>query len=126
MNYDPLQPWRLAWQTQEIMTSAALTIGLRTFAMSQAMAGLRPHDHDENSRMLLEKWCAARESAAASALLWPQLLTASPTSAWEVSLRVISGGLRPYHAAVTANAKRLSANAMPFAAPQSVPKPPSR
>jgi hypothetical protein len=113
MKYDPLEPWRLAWQAQEMMAAAALTIGLRTFAISQAMAGLRPHDHDENSRMLLEKWRAASESAFASAMLWPQLLAASPTSAWQVSLRMVSGGLKPYHTAVTANAKRLSASALP-------------
>jgi hypothetical protein len=107
MSYDPLQAWQLAWQTQEMIASAALTIGLRTLAMSQAMAGLRPHDHHEHSRMVLEKVHAAGESAAASVVLWPQLLRASPTAAWGVGLRMASGGLRPFHTAATANAKRL-------------------
>jgi hypothetical protein len=113
MNFDPLEPWRLAWRAHEMMAAAAVTISLRTFAMSQAMAGLRSHDPDEHSRMLLEKWRAASESAFASAMLWPQLMASSPTSAWEVSLRMVSGGLQPYYTAVTANAKRLSANAIP-------------
>ncbi|KJS34490.1 MAG: hypothetical protein VR70_17550 [Rhodospirillaceae bacterium BRH_c57] len=107
MTYDPLQAWRLAWQTQEMMTAAALTIGLRTFAMGEAMVGLRPHDHRENQRMVSEKMKAAAESAKASALLWPQLMAASPTAAWGLWLRLGSGGLRPYHSRTTANVARL-------------------
>lgn len=107
MTSDPLQAWRLAWQTQEMMAAAALTIGLRTFAMGEAMIGLRPHDHRENQRMVSEKVKAAGEYVQASALLWPKLMAASPAAAWGVGLRLASGGLRPYHSRATANAARL-------------------
>ncbi len=107
MPNDPLQAWRLVWQTQEMMTAAALTIGLRTFAMGEAMIGLRPHDHRENRRMVSEKMKAAGESATATALLWPQLMAASPAAAWGLGLRLASGGLRSYHSRTTGNVVRL-------------------
>ncbi|MFA7429076.1 MAG: hypothetical protein WCZ23_02850 [Rhodospirillaceae bacterium] len=107
MTYVPFQAWRLAWQAQEMMMSAAVTIGLRSFAMGQAMMGLRPHDHLENSRMVSEKMRAAGLSARATSTLWPKLLAASPEAALGIGMRMASGGLRPYHRATTGNAKRL-------------------
>lgn len=107
MTPDPLQAWRLAWKTQEMMAAAALTIGLRTFGMGEAMLGLRPHDHRENGRMVSEKVKAAGDSARATALAWPRLLAASPEAFWSVWLTMAGGGLRPYHVKTRANARRL-------------------
>lgn len=103
----PFQVWHLAWQTQEMLAAAALTIGLRTFALGEAAAGLRPHDRRENARMVAEKMRTVSESAVASAPLWPQLTVASPAAVWGLGLRMATAGLRPYHSRTTSNAKRL-------------------
>lgn len=104
---DPFQAWHLAWKTQEMLAAAALTIGLRSLGMAEAVAGLRPHDHRENSRMVSEKVKAAGDSALAASLLMPRLMAASPAAAWGLGLRMAGGGLRPYHSRTRANATRL-------------------
>lgn len=104
---DPMQAWSLAWKTQEMMAAAAMTIGLRTLGMGEAMVGLRPHDHRENSRMVAEKIKAGGDSAMATARAWPTLMMASPAAFWAAWMTLAGGSLRPYHTRTRANARRL-------------------
>lgn len=105
-----------AVKSAEMLTAAAVTIGLRTTAMGAAWQGWRPHDHRENTRMVTEKMAAAGEFAAAAgsnmiAMQTEMLRLWTDVGAWSrlatLGLSGYSAMLKPYHTRTTANAKRL-------------------
>lgn len=106
-----------AMKSAEMLSAAAVTIGLRTTAMGAAWNGWQPHDHVENTRMVTEKMAAAGEcaGAAANGMMAMQAeamrLWSDPWLAWSrmatVGLTGYGRMLAPYHKRATANARRL-------------------
>lgn len=127
--WNTARSWQAAWRSQEMMASAAMTIGLRTLGMGEAAMGLRPRDHKEESRMVSEKIAAAQDYAFDSLARlpatqvhltalwmrqWQQWLTtptamsvALPMAFWRMGLESYARGLDPYHRRTKANARRL-------------------
>lgn len=121
-----MDAFRAAVKSAEMLSAAALTIGLRTSAMGAAWSGWQPHDHAENTRMVTEKMAAAGECAGAAAKgmmamqsealrLWTGGLgpwdVMGGLAAWSrlATLGLTGYGrmLAPYHKRTTANARRL-------------------
>lgn len=125
-----LDAMQASMKSAEMLSAAALTIGLRTTAMGAAWGGWQPHDHVENTRMVTEKMAAAGECAGAAAKgimamqseamrLWTSGLTASTwmdgMNAWArmatLGLSGYGSMLAPYHRRTMANARRLGRKA---------------
>lgn len=124
---------KAAVHSAEMMSAAAITIGLRTTAMGAAWGDWRKADPVEMTRMVTEKMDAAGESAAAGtrsmldvqrevARLWTggnpmdvqrnaMRLWMDGFNAWSrmaaLGVTGYAGMLTPYHTRTTANARRL-------------------
>lgn len=106
-----------ALKSAEMLSAAAVTIGLRTSAMGAAWNGWGKHDPVENTRMVTEKMEAAGESALAGMrgmMAWQQEAAKLWTQGFTAWGGMMTSGLTgygrmlaPYHKRTTANAKRL-------------------